>query len=93
MALLTSKITFMRQGEWDMSCVSYLDLACLLMMPYPWIGKTLGESVSEPKVTHEICTGLPPQKESFDPTILKPVHAPFERTGGLVHLTGIWVRP
>lgn len=51
-------------------------------------GKTLGESVSEPKVTDGNLHWTAPQKESLDPTILKPVHAPFERTGGLVHLTG-----
>ena len=29
-----------------------------------------------------------PQQTSLDPSILKPVDAPFQETGGLVHLTG-----
>jgi phosphogluconate dehydratase len=65
-----------------------LDAGLLLGDALSMTGRTIAESISEPSMTEGALEWVSPQQISLDSSILKPVDAPFQDTGGLVHLTG-----
>jgi phosphogluconate dehydratase len=65
-----------------------LDAGLLLGDALSMTSRTIAESISEPLMTDGALEWVSPQQTSLDPSILKPVDAPFQDTGGLVHLTG-----
>ena len=65
-----------------------LDAGLLLGDALSMTGRTIAESISEPAMTEGSLQWVAPQHTSLDLSILRPVDAPFQDTGGLVHLTG-----
>ena len=65
-----------------------LDAGLLIGDALSMTGSTIAESILEPTMTEGRLQWVAAQQASLDPSILKPVDAPFQETGGLVHLTG-----
>ena len=65
-----------------------LDAGLMIGEARSMMGSTMAESLLEPVMQNETLLWRPVSGKSFDVNILKTVDAPFQETGGLVHLTG-----